>query len=69
MITLDIPNLDHEEPDELDELRKHLEWLAAYCDCTANAMRARRNGNVSTALKLEHRAQMLYELLPPSWRW
>jgi len=70
-IPLDVPNLDDAtlDPDVLAEFGRDLGRLAAYADCKALAMRARLAGKIVEALARERRCEMIYKMLPPSWRW
>jgi len=68
---LSIPNLDAatNDPDELVHLATALSVLAAYADCKAIAMRFRLRGEIDTAQRHEKRCDMLFDMLPSSWRW
>jgi hypothetical protein len=46
-----------------------LSVLAAYADCKAIAMRFRLRGEIDTAQRHEKRCDMLFDMLPSSWRW
>jgi hypothetical protein len=68
---LSIPNLDDatNDPDELVHLATALSVLAAYADCKAIAMRFRLVGEIEKAQRSEKRCEMLFDMLPSSWRW
>jgi hypothetical protein len=70
-IKLIVPDLDAEtlNADELDEFVEQIGRLAEYAKNKAMAMRCRRAGDVERALRAETRCDMIYELLPPEWRW
>ena len=68
---LHIPNLDDatNDPEDLVHLATALSVLAAYTDCKAIAMRLRLRGEIDLAQRNEKRCDMLFDMLPSSWRW
>ena len=68
---LSIPNLDDATtaPEELVQIAISLSVLAAYADCKAMAMRHRIRGEIDLAQRHEKRCEMLFDMLPSSWRW
>jgi hypothetical protein len=71
MIHLQTPNLDAEtiDPNELTDFAVNLTRLALYAELKAQAMRFRRAGKIVEAQRHERRCDMVFDLLPPSWRW
>jgi len=68
---LSIPNLDNatNDPEDLVQLATALSVLAAFVDCKAIAMRLRLRGEIDLAQRNEKRCDMLFDMLPSSWRW
>jgi len=68
---LSIPNLDNatNDPEDLVHLATALSVLAAFVDCKAIAMRCRLRGEIDLAQRHEKRCDMLFDMLPSSWRW
>lgn len=64
-----IPNLDGMTPDELREASDAFRMLSLYASNKARAMRERVNGNITSALSIEHACDRIYQTLPRSYRW
>jgi hypothetical protein len=68
-LTLDTPNLDNCEDDELEAWRKAFSDLALICAYMQEARDLRRSGLLSRAQPLEERADTLHSRLPSGVRW
>ena len=67
--SLNVPNLDAMEPDELMKFCECCENLGTLARYKAAAMRAKKYGDVSGAEKHEALVRELFGKLPASWRW
>lgn len=62
-------NLDGTWPEELDEMAKAFDLLAAYARTKAGAMRDRAAGRIVEAIAQEGQCEAYYHRLPKWARW
>jgi hypothetical protein len=67
--TMNVPNLDAMEPDELRRFGDVCMRLAQYASLKASALREREHGRVDDALRAETVLEQIYHLLPDEYRW
>ena len=67
-----VPNFKHDtsiEPKDLREYSRALARLAHYTNAKAAAMDYRLAGSITLAQNSELECEMIYNTLPPDWRW